>query len=68
MGKANQTSSPAEPSMDEYQTREDVDRLMRADEVHQDKDRHKRAVGRLSSTLKRLTKKHGRGRGRSSGR
>lgn len=53
---------------DEWQGREDVDRLLRADEVHQDKDRHKRAVGRLTGVVNRLTKKSKRSSGRSGGR
>lgn len=53
------------PSDEEYQTRDDVDRLMRADEVHSDPKRFKRAHGRISGVASRLAK---RGSGRSGGR
>jgi hypothetical protein len=57
------------PSDEEYQTRDDVDRLMRADEVHSDPDRLKRAHSRISGVAERLSKKkHGRPHGRSGGR
>lgn len=44
---------------DEYQTRDDVERLMRADEVHADPKRLKRAAERIHRTSQRLTKKKG---------
>lgn len=68
--KKNTDSMQAFPGMDEdYQTRDDVDRLMRADEVHTDPDRLSRAHGRISGLASRLPKKkHGRHHGRSGGR
>ena len=68
--KSAEVASPMMDSdHDEWQARDDVQTLMRADEVHADKSRHKRAVSRLSGTLHRLTgKKHGRSGGRSSSR
>lgn len=66
--KSDGLSAAMDPGSDEWQTRDDVQTLMRADEVHADHKRHKRAVGRLASTLHRITKKPGRSGGRSSGR
>jgi hypothetical protein len=67
-GPSMLASSPF-PGNDEYQTREDVDRLMRADEVHSDKGRFKRAHARISGVAERLKKRHeGRSSGRSGGR
>jgi hypothetical protein len=70
MAKSKEVASPMmDPDHDEYQTRDDVNTLMRADEVHADPKRHKRALSRLSGTLQRMTgKKPGRSSGRSSGR
>jgi len=49
----------------EYMTRDDVDKLMRPTKVCQDPKRYKRAVGRLTGTVKRLTgKRYGRSRSR----
>lgn len=61
-------SSPAVREEDEWRNREDVDRLLRADEVHADPKRLKRAVARIEGTAKRLTKKFGRSGTRSSSR
>lgn len=56
-------------SDDEYQTRDDVDRLMRADEVHSDPKRLARAHERITRVASRIpTRKHGRSHGRSGGR
>lgn len=71
--KKKNHSSPmaalAMPSDEEYQTRDDVDRLMRADEVHSDPKRLSRAHSRISGVAERLSKKkHGRHSGRSGGR
>lgn len=67
MGK--KSAEVASPSMpDEWESREDVDRLLRADEVHQDPKRAKRAIGRLTGVVNRLAKKHGRSKGRSASR
>ena len=68
MAKKNPENIEAPKVSDEWETRDDVERLMRADEVCADKGRYKRAVGRLGGTLKRLTKKSGRSAGRSGGR
>lgn len=54
---------------DEWQTRDDVDKLMRADEVHSDPKRLTKAQGRIQSVAARLKpKKAARMTGRSSGR
>lgn len=65
--KATQGAGPMmDNDADDYQTRDDVNTLMRADEVHADPKRHKRAINRLSGTLARVTgKKTSRGGGRS---
>ncbi len=73
MAKSKKSSAPqvatAFPSDEEYQTRDDVDRLMRADEVHSDSGRLSRATDRISSVSERLSKKKtGRSAGRSGGR
>lgn len=61
-----QAAGPMMDDQDDWQTRDDVNTLMRADEVHADPKRHKRAITRLSGTLSRVTgKKTGRGGGRS---
>jgi hypothetical protein len=52
---------------EDYQTREDVDRLMRADEVHSDAGRFKRAHSRISGVAHRLAKRHASRRGGRSG-
>ncbi len=69
--KKHTDSMMASPMMDEeYQTRDDVDRLMRADEVHSDPHRLSRAHARIRGVSDRLSpkKKHGRHGGRSGGR
>lgn len=67
--KAIPMSPMMDPDHDEYQTRDDVNTLMRADEIHSDGKRHKRALSRMSSTLSRNSgKKQSRSRGRSGGR
>ncbi len=55
---------------DEWQAREDVDRLMRADEVHADPKRLERAHTRITGVAERIAshKKSRRSKGRSSGR
>lgn len=67
------SKNPAEAQMmkteEEYRLRDDVDKLMRADEVCQDPKRYRQAVSRLTGTVKRLTgKKYGRSSGRSRSR
>ncbi len=68
--KKHSDSAIASPMPDdEWQAREDVDRLMRADEVHSDPKRLARAHARISGVAERIGKKHhGRSRGRSGGR
>lgn len=76
MGKSKAISMMGGPSEDDYQTRDDVDKLMRADEVHQDAGRHAKAVGRITGMAARLTgevpkltpRKSRRSSGRSGGR
>jgi hypothetical protein len=63
--KGMMAAMPSDNDGDEWQTRDDVNTLMRADEVHADSKRHKRAVSRLSGTLSRIT---GKNAGRSQGR
>jgi ribosomal protein L19E len=66
-----QAASPMiDPDHDEWQTRDDVQNLMRTDEIHSDPKRVKRAVDRLQSTAQRFggKKKAGRSVGRSAGR
>jgi hypothetical protein len=66
---SGQVASMPFPSDEEYQTRDDVDRLMRADEVHSDAGRLSRAHARISGVAERLSKKKtGRSGGRSGGR
>lgn len=68
--KSNKTASMiGDPMSDEWQVRDDVDRLMRADEVHSDAKRLSRAHDRISSVASRIgKKKQGRSSGRSGGR
>lgn len=72
MAKSKSSNSPcgiAFPSDEEYQTRDDVDRLMRADEVHSDPKRLSRATARITGVADRISKKKsGRSNGRGSGR
>ena len=67
MAKASKPVEPAKVE-DQWECREDMDKLLRADEVRADPSRYKRAVSRLSGTVKRLTKKPARGGGRSTSR
>jgi ribosomal protein L19E len=70
MAKKGNVAMPSslDPDHDEWQTRDDVQNLMRTDEIHADPKRLGRAVGRLHSTANRFAKKSGRRPGRSAGR
>lgn len=67
MSKDSATAS-VDQEQSKWQTREDVDTLLRADEVCTDPKRYSRAVSKLSGTVSRLQKKKGRSSGRSGSR
>jgi RNA-binding protein YlmH len=66
MAKSKAVAMPMmDPDHDEYQTRDDVQQMMRMDEIHSNPKRLSRAVKRLHSTAARYSKKSA---GRRSGR
>lgn len=69
--KGAEVASPMmDPDHDEWQTRDDVQNLMRTDEIHSDPKRLTKAVSRLHSTAARFggKKKASRHSGRNAGR